>query len=61
MIERANESEIIAKQIDRSPVTPRYLDLAVKVGLTTNTITLTAEEKQAVQDWLGITELLSGN
>ena len=36
------------------PITPTYLDYAVKVGLTTNTETLTEEEKAKAQTWLGL-------
>ncbi len=53
MIERANNDEIKAKKLDRSPITPAYLDTAVKVGVTTNTIELTEEEKDAAREWVG--------
>ena len=39
-------------------IQPTNIDLAVKVGLTTNKETLTPEEKTQVQNWLGITELV---
>ena len=35
------------------PITGGNLDKAVKVGVTTNTETLTDEEKQAVASWIG--------
>lgn len=35
------------------PITPQNLDYAVKVGLTTNKETLTAEEKAKARRWLG--------
>lgn len=35
------------------PLTPQYLDYAVKVGITTNTQTLTNEEKSNACTWLG--------
>ena len=38
------------------PITPKMLDYAIKVGLTTNTEPLTDEEKIAAQKWLGIIE-----
>ena len=36
------------------PITPQYLDYAVKTGITTNTIPLTEEEKSKAQSWLGL-------
>lgn len=38
-------------------LTPKNLDYAVKVGLTTNTETLTEEEKTAAQTWLGVPQI----
>lgn len=35
-------------------ITPKNLDYAVKVGLTTNTEILTPEEQEAAQTWLGL-------
>ena len=45
------EAEIDAKEFTKA-VTLNRLDYVVKVGLTTNTITLTDEEKAAAQNWL---------
>ena len=58
MIERANASEIAAKKLDRNPITPAYLDIAVKTGITTNTIQLTEEEKTSACEWLGVDGLV---
>ncbi len=40
---------------------PNNIDSIVKVGLTTNTIPLTEEEKNAAKDWLGIDALAFTN
>jgi len=55
-IYKAGNSEIANKQQKYHPIVPANLDYAVKVGVTTNTETLTDEEKGNAQDWLGITE-----
>ena len=52
-INQANQSDI-DKKIDYKPIVPANLDYAVKVGLTTNTETLTEEEKVNAQSWLGL-------
>ena len=57
-INSANESQIIAKSEAYFPISAKRLDLAVKVGVTTNTIELTEEEKLTAQNWLGVTEKL---
>ena len=49
----AGEGEIDAR-VGYRPIVPKKLDYAVKVGLTTNTLTLTDEEKAAAQNWLGL-------
>ena len=49
----AQQSDIEKKTSYRYPITPIVLDYAVKVGLTTNTETLTDEEKASACDWLG--------
>ncbi len=54
----AQYEHIDAKLSNYRPVTPANLDYAVKVGLTTNAITLTDEEKAAAQTWLGIDNLI---
>lgn len=54
----ANKERIDAKANGATPLVPKYLDYAVKVGVTTNTIELTDEEKAAAQAWLGVTELI---
>ena len=54
----ATNDEIKSKSQPHKPLVPNTLDYAVKVGLTTNTETLTDEEKAAAQSWLGITDLV---
>jgi predicted MPP superfamily phosphohydrolase len=54
---RARDIDITTKTTDEGkyrPICPANLDLAVKVGVTTNTIPLTDEEKTAAQKWLGV-------
>ena len=50
----ASESNIASRAPVVRPITPQNFDYAVKTGVTTNTITLTDEEKAAAQAWLGI-------
>ena len=56
----ANKERIDAKTSNATPLVPKYLDYAVKVGLTTNTETLTAEEQAKAQGWLGVPTNISG-
>lgn len=53
-IVKASNSEIEAKTNDYHPIVPANLDYAVKVGVTTNTETLSEEEKENAQKWLGL-------
>lgn len=55
-VEYARENQITSKNSYRNPITPVNLDIAVKTGITTNKIPLTAEEQQAAKEWLGVTE-----
>ena len=57
-VEPSYNTEINDKKSHRKPIVPAMLDYAVKVGLTTNTITLTDEEKALALAWLGATEKL---
>ena len=50
----APNDAILAKTNSYVQISPKNLDYAVKVGVTTNTISLTEEEKQSAQNWLGI-------
>lgn len=50
---RATNFEIDAKTDHYKPLVPAFLDYAVKVGLTTNTETLTDDEKATACEWLG--------
>lgn len=50
----ATEYYIKVKENSYMPIVPKYLDYAIKVGLTANTETLTDEEKAKAQAWLGI-------
>ena len=54
MTDGAGRAEIAAKQNYKNPIMPSNLDYAVKVGITTNTETLTDEEKAQAQSWLGV-------
>lgn len=49
----ATDNNIIKKDNNYRPITPKNLDFAVKTGLTANSIELTAEEKASAQNWLG--------
>jgi cell division protein FtsB len=50
----ANKGQISSKASNYMPIVPATLDYAIKTGLTTNTIELTAEEQATAQEWLGI-------
>lgn len=50
---QASNELIAGKQDKFRPITPFNLDYAVKSGITTNTETLTDEEKTAACEWLG--------
>ena len=52
----ATNGEIDAKTSKYKPIVPTNLDYAVKVGVTTNTNTLSDDDKQAAQAWLGISK-----
>lgn len=49
---QASEAVIDKKTNQYTPITPKVLDYAVKVGVTTNTITLTDEEKTNARNWI---------
>ena len=53
-VNKASETDIDNKTTVYRPIVPENLDYAVKVGLTTNAIELTDEEKAAAKDWLGV-------
>lgn len=53
-VRSAKNEEIVAKNTAYLPITPKCLDYAVKVALTTNTVALTDAEKAAARAWLGI-------
>ena len=57
----ASTSDIDAKTQAYKPITPNTLDYAVKVGITTNTNTLTSTEKTNAQGWLGVDDLVQAN
>lgn len=50
----ADEARIKAKTDGYMPIVAKRVDYAVKEGLVNNAITLTDEERQAAQGWLGI-------
>jgi hypothetical protein len=54
----ASMSDIDLKDSHHKPITTDMLDYAIKVGMTTNTETLTDEEKAAACEWLGAVEKL---
>ena len=56
----ASESAIKSKSSNYTPLTPKYIDLITKVGLTTNTLELTDEEKTTVAEWLGTARIVTG-
>lgn len=55
-ISKATDSLVTAKTNNYRPLTPSNIDLAVKTGITTNTIELTNEEKTNAKNWLGISD-----
>ena len=52
-IQPASRADILAKKSAYNPICADNNDYAVKVGITSNTETLTDEEKQAVASWIG--------
>ena len=58
-VRSAKNEEIAAKNTAYLPIVPKYLDYAVKIGLTTNTCELTDSEKQGVHAWLGIPNVVA--
>lgn len=51
---KATNDEVTAKTHNYKPIVPANLELAVKTGVTANTLPLTDSEKQAASNWLGI-------
>lgn len=56
-IQKADDSEIIAKSNNYKPLVPANLDKAVAVGISSNTITLTNSEQAAAKRWLGFSPI----
>jgi hypothetical protein len=52
-VNKAMDTEVTAKASHYKPIVPSNLDLAVKTGVTTNTIELTDDEKTSARTWLG--------
>ena len=52
-IKSATEAEINGKTHSYNPIVPNNLNYAVKVGLTSNSITLTEAEKTSALNWIG--------
>ena len=50
---KASDNEIKGKGNLYRPIVPANLDLAVKIGVTTNTIELSEDEKANAKNWLG--------
>ena len=53
IISKAQNADILSKTSGTKPIVPNSIDYAVKVGVTTNTIELTADEKANAKAWLG--------
>ena len=53
-ISKATDSQVTAKTSQYRPLVPYNIDLAVKTGVTTNSLTLTSAEQTAAQNWLGV-------
>lgn len=58
-IDYAQNADISAKTSYRKPIVPAQLDYAVKVGVTTNTNTLTDSEKTNACAWLGTGKMVT--
>ena len=58
-INKATDKQIISKSEPYIPVTTQKIDLAVKVGVTTNAIELTDEEKTNACNWLGTGKMIT--
>ena len=56
-IVQATENDINNRTNKFRPITANNLDKSVKASLTTNTETLTEEEKTAAQSWLGVPKI----
>ena len=52
-IASASPNNIKFRDTGTKPIVPQNLDYAIKIGLTTNTETLTDEEKASALNWLG--------
>lgn len=52
-ISQATVADIEAKTNQYNPITPALLDYAVKAGILSNSMTLSAAEKLLAQEWLG--------
>ena len=52
-VNKAIDTEVTAKASHYKPIVPSNLDLAVKTGLTTNSLELTDDEKASAKQWLG--------
>jgi hypothetical protein len=54
MVVKATDDEITNKSTAYKPIVPTNLDFAIVQGLANNSITLTDDQKTAVQTWLGV-------
>ena len=52
-ISKATDTQVTGKTSQYRPLTPYNIDLAVKTGITTNTLTLTDKERNTACSWLG--------
>lgn len=56
-INKATDALLLAKANNFQPVVPSNLDSAIKIGVTTNTTTLTDTEKANACNWLGAQQI----
>ena len=56
MTSAALDNEITGKSQSYKPLVPTKIDLIVKTGITTNTLTLTDSEKTTACDWIGASQ-----
>ena len=60
-IYRARDGHITSKTETQRPLVPASIDLAVKVGLTTNKLILTDEEKKSFHNWTRLESVVKHN
>jgi hypothetical protein len=58
VIQSAGGNDIENKSNQFRPITPKNMDYALKISITTNTYELTEDEKASAQSWLGVDTLV---